>query len=227
MSLELTLTDRPSLADLRVLLSRAARIEDGSVRLIAAGRVLAVYVAALYPVGLLDETPTVLGLRTFALAEQAELDEVVPIGSLAQRLERLLGETPEGSSDPVRVQLPPGVHTVTWTAISPPRGGWRPLGSVEPERLEIVARAGIDQVAAAVPEATGELAVRRVRSDVWSRPVDEQGLDHVPTGAAFAAFSLGFLGDDAVALFETGSWTRLTSARGHVLVRRRAWTLAR
>jgi hypothetical protein len=53
------------------------------------------------------------------------------------------------------------------------------------------------------------------------------GVDHIPSGAAFAALSMGFLGDDAVRVLETGPWTRLTTARGHVLVRRRAWTLAR
>jgi hypothetical protein len=47
----------------------------------------------------------------------------------------------------------------------------------------------------------------------------------VPTGAAFGAFSLGFLGDDAVRLYETGPWTRLTTRRGHVLVRQKPWTL--
>jgi len=30
-----------------------------------------------------------------------------------------------------------------------------------------------------------------------------------------------------VQIFETGPWTRLTTKRGHVLAKRRAWTLAR
>jgi hypothetical protein len=67
--------------------------------------------------------------------------------------------------------------------------------------------------------------VRKVRSEVWSRPIE--GLEHVPAGAAFAALSLGFLGDDEVRLYETGPWTRLTTKRGHVLVKRRDWTLSR
>jgi hypothetical protein len=91
--------------------------------------------------------------------------------------------------------------------------------------LEGVARAGIEEISSAVPEAVGEQLVRRVRTEVWSRPIP--GFEHVPAGAAFAAFSMGFLGDDAVRILETGPWTRLTSNRGHVLVRRRAWTLAR
>jgi len=67
--------------------------------------------------------------------------------------------------------------------------------------------------------------VRRVRAEVWGREIP--GAEHIPAGAGFAAVSLGFLGDDAVASYETGPWTRLTTRRGHVLVKRRAWTLAR
>jgi hypothetical protein len=237
MSDTFTLVDVASLDDLRVFLGRAGRIEDGSVRLIAGSGVLAVYAAVLYPVGLLDETPTVLGLRTFALAAgdggaPAAFDVVVPIGSLSSRLDRARAEVGEVASsfDPaagrsVTISLPMSVASATWAAISPPRGGWHPLPPTEAPLLEGVARAGIEEIAGAVPEAVGEQLVRRVRTEVWSRPVP--GLEHVPTGAAFAAFSLGFLGDDAVRILETGPWTRLTSNRGHVLVRRRAWTLAR
>jgi hypothetical protein len=72
--------------------------------------------------------------------------------------------------------------------------------------------------------------VRRVRTEVWGRPIE--GLEYVPTGAGFAAVSLGFLGDVAsgqeqVRIYETGPWTRLTTQRGHVLVKRRAWSLQR
>jgi hypothetical protein len=90
--------------------------------------------------------------------------------------------------------------------------------------LESVARVGIDEVAAAIPTGTGEQIVQRVRSEVWGRPID--GLEYVPSGAGFAGLSLGFLGgDDPVRVFETGPWTRLTTLRGHVLVKRRAWSL--
>lgn len=237
MSDTFTLVDVASLDDLRVFLGRAGRIEDGSVRLIAGSGVLAVYAAVLYPVGLLDETPTVLGLRTFALAAgeggaQAAFDVVVPIGSLSSRLDRARGEVGEiaSSFDPaaarsVAISLPMSVASATWAAISPPRGGWHPLPATEAALLENVARSGIEEIASAVPEAVGEQLVRRVRTEVWGRPIP--GLEHVPAGAAFAAFSMGFLGVDTVRILETGPWTRLTSDRGHVLVRRRAWTLAR
>ncbi|WP_349897182.1 hypothetical protein [Parafrigoribacterium soli] len=225
MSRTLSLADSLSLGDLHVFLSRAARVEDGSVRLISGSGVLAVYVAVLYPAGLLDETPTVLGLRTFALTTRDEFDVVVPLGSLQQRLSRLQSEVTDPTA-PVHITLPIEVNTMTWSAISPPRGGWRMVGDADHARFESVAKAGIDEVAAAIPEGTGEQLVRRVRTEVWGRPID--GLEHVPAGGAFAAHALGFLGaDDAVRLYETGPWTRLTTRRGHVLIKRRAWSLQR
>lgn len=195
------------------------------MRLIAGSNVLAVYVAVLYPVGLLDESPTVLGLRTFALRSPDAFDAVVPVQSLLLRIERAQSEVTDETTE-VKFSLPMEVHTVTWAAISPPRGGWTPLPGTDSSALDAIARAGIDDVASAIPAGTGEQIVHRVRSDVWGKPIP--GLDHVPAGAAFAALSLGFLGEgDAVSIYETGPWTRLTTRRGHVLVKRRAWTLSR
>lgn len=220
----LTLADSLSLGDLHTYLQRAARVEDGSVRLIAGSGILAVYTAILYPRGILDESPTVLGLRTFALSDTEEFDSVVPMRSLVERIVRARGELGEGDeSRPISMSRPPEVNTVTWAGISPPRGGWRPLGEADPSVLEAAARAGIAEVAEAIPAGTGEQLVQRVRSEVWGRGVE--GVEYLPTGAAFAAFSLGFLGEDPVQLFETGPWTRLSSRRGHVLVRRKPWTL--
>lgn len=220
-----SLVDSRSLGDLQVFLGRAGRVEDGSVRLIAGSGVLAAYVAILYPVGLLDETPTILGLRTFALTTKVSFDVVVPQRSLVQRLARLQHELTD-TSTPVIVSLPIEVHTVTWAAISPPRGGWVTLGGMDSGILEAAAKAGIDEVAAAIPDAAGEQLVHRIRAEVWGRPVD--GYDHIPAGGAFAAVSLGFLGADRqVTVYESGPWTRLTSRHGHVLIKRKAWTLQR
>jgi hypothetical protein len=220
---QLTLADSLSLGDLHTYLQRAGRVEDGSVRLIAGSGILAVYTAILYPRGILDESPTVLGLRTFAVVDTEDFDAVVPMRSLVERIVRARGELADDESRPVTMSRPPEVNTVTWAGISPPRGGWRALGDTDAATLESAARAGIAEVAEAIPAGTGEQLVQRVRSEVWGRGVE--GLEYVPTGAAFAVFSLGFLGDDPVRLFETGPWTRLTSRRGHVLVRRRSWTL--
>ena len=79
---------------------------------------------------------------------------------------------------------PPEVNTVTWAGISPPRGGWRALGETDAATLESAARAGIDEVAEAIPEGTGEQLVQRVRSEVWGAASPE--LEYVPAGAAFA-----------------------------------------
>ena len=225
MSQTFSLVDSLSLGDLQVFLSRAQRVEDGSVRLICGSGVLAVYVAVLVPTGLLDDSPTILGLRTFALTGADTFDVVVPVRSLIERLNRLQREIADPIA-PVTVSLPMQVNTVTWAAISPPRGGWKSLESVEASVLESVAKAGIDEVAAAVPTGTGEQIVKRVRSEVWGHPI--AGLEYVPAGAAFAGLSLGFFGgSDPVRVYETGPWTRLTSERGHVLVKRRAWSLQR
>jgi hypothetical protein len=225
MSRTFTFADAQTLEDLQVFLARAARIEEGSVRLIAGSGVLAAYAAVLYPVGLLDESPTVLGLRTFALVPGAEgvlaeFDVVVPIRSLITRLEKA-----QDAAGSLTISLPMEVNTVTWAAISPPRGGWHPVSSTNAQLLDAAARAGIDEVATALPDGAGEQIVRKVRSEVWARPIP--GLEHVPAGAGFAALGLGFLGDDEVRVFETGPWTRLTTQRGHILVKRKAWTLAR
>ena len=232
MSSTFTLVDSLALGDLHVFLGRAVRVEDGSVRLIAGSGVLAVYVSVLHPAGLLDESPTVLGLRTFALTssgpdEPDAFDVVVPVRSLLMRVEGLLQAAAAADvAEPIVVTIPMEVNTVSWAAISPPRGGWKPMPSTQWDVLDAVARKGIDEVATAIPSGTGEQIVHRVRTEIWGRPID--GLDFVPAGAAFAALSLGFLGEgDAVSIYESGPWTRLTTKRGHVLVKRRAWTLAR
>ncbi len=226
MSRSFTLVDSLALGDLHVFLGRALRVEDGSVRLIAGSGVLAVYVAVLHPVGLLDESPTVLGLRTFAVTSQEPFDVVVPVRSLLMRVEGQLEAANSAVAEPVTVNLPLEVASASWAAISPPRGGWHALEPTSAEVLDTVARAGIDEVATAIPTGTGEQIVHRVRSEIWGRPIT--GADNIPGGAAFAAVSLGFLGEgDPVAVYESGPWTRLTTKRGHVLVKRRAWSLAR
>lgn len=225
MSQSFSLVDALAVADLQTYLSRAARVEEGSVRLIAGSGVLAVYTAILYPRGLLDQTPTVLGLRTFATRADATFDAVVPVRSLLDRLARVREQAEaSGEQGEQEVRLPLEVSTVTWAGISPPRGGWRRVGEAPFEVLEATAKAGIAEVAEAVPTGTGEQLVQRVRAEVWGRPID--GLEYVPAGAAFAAESLGFLDPaEPVVILETGPWTRLTTRRGHTLVRRQAWTL--
>ncbi|WP_394552311.1 hypothetical protein ACDF64_15785 [Agromyces sp. MMS24-JH15] len=218
-----TLADSLALGDLHTYLQRAGRVEDGSVRLIAGSGILAVYSAILYPRGILDETPTVLGLRTFALVDTEDFDSVVPMRSLVDRIARARTEVGDDESRPVTMSRPHEVSTVTWAGISPPRGGWRALSQTEASVLETAARTGIEEIAQAIPTGTGEQLVQRVRSEIWGRGIE--GLEYVPAGAAFAAYSLGFLGEDPISVFETGPWTRLSSRRGHVLIRQKPWSL--
>jgi hypothetical protein len=224
MTSSFLLSDALDLGDLSVFLGRAERIEDGSVRLIASNGVLAAYVGVLYPAGILDRSPTVLALRTFALPRQERFDVVVPIRAMLDRLARAGAEVADrAETDPVELSLPVESGTATWAGVSPPRSGWRPLdalgGGIAGDVLERAARDGIDEVARVIPTGTGEQIVGRVRSEVWGR--DVEGAPRLPTGAAFAAYSLGFLraGEPAL-VYENGPWLRLSTSRGHVLVRR-------
>ena len=122
MSRSFTLVDSLALGDLHVFLGRAQRVDDGSVRLIAGSGVLAVYVSVLHPAGLLDESPTVLGLRTFAVTSSDGFDAVVPVRSLLMRVEGQLEAANAAVGEPVTVTLPLEVNSVSWAAISPPRG---------------------------------------------------------------------------------------------------------
>ncbi|KFF60089.1 hypothetical protein JF66_06830 [Cryobacterium sp. MLB-32] len=226
MSQHILLPDSQSLDDLQVFLSRALRVEDGSVRLIRADSVLMVYTAVLHPKGLLDSSATVLGLRTYALGVSADggdapLDVVVTVRSLLDRVARL-SSTIVDRTLPVVVPVPIETGRAAWAGISPPKSGWLAQGDADAADLAAAAKAGIDEVASAIPTGTGEQIVRRVRSEVWGRPV--AGAELVPAGAAFAAFSLGFLAEtERVRLFGVGSWTRLSTSRGHVLVRRQTY----
>jgi hypothetical protein len=206
------LTDPLAIADLTVYLSRVKLVDDAAVRVIAGRGVLAVYCAVLSPRGLLDRSPTVLGLRTFDETSDATFDRVIAPAALSDRLARI------DAGDAVPVSLPENDVQASWAGISPPRGDWERVGTLSAVALELAARDGAGEVARAIPSNTGDLIVQRVRSEVWSRPLD--GHPTVPAGVAFAAASLGFLaGEEEIALFGSGQWLRASSYRGHVLAR--------
>ncbi len=209
----ITLEDSHAAADLRVYLARARLVDATAVRLIAGGGVLAVYSAVLHPRGLLDSSPTILGLRTFAEVSGATFDRVVAPAAMSDRLALL-----DPANDEPSVPLPAGDIRTSWSGIAPPRGGWEKIASLNAIALELAARDGAGEVARALPENTGDLIVQRVRSEIWSRPLaDHAG---VPSGIAFAAASLGFLvGEEEIPLFASGGWFRASPERGHVLVR--------
>lgn len=210
----LLLPDAAAAADLATFVGRAKRVDpDGAARLVGHGDVLAVYVSPVHGGG----GPTVLGLRTVALAAPADVDVTVPLAALTDRFAR-----PAGAGDgPVPLAVPPAPAAgVAWAGVAPPRRGWDAVGLLDAGVLGAVAAAGIAEVAAGAPSGSGGQAVARLRAAVWGRPLAGQGC---PAGVAFVAEALGFLGDDEpAALYAAGPWWRLTTARGHVLARRPA-----
>lgn len=211
---ELALASALDLADLTTFMSRAATLGCEHVRLSAHGNALVVTVGVLTRASLLDTTPIVLGVRVFELAAPSNLDRVVLVRSLTDRLAR--GE--------VTVPMPPAFPGVGWSGVAPPAGGWVPACTASEGELEKIAREGIAEVASV--SGKGTLMVTRVRTEVWSRMRQLSGMD-VPAGVAFAAYGLGFLAPDAgatpdppvVRVSRSANWTRFSTARGHVIMR--------
>lgn len=209
----LVLADAQVAADLRTFVSRARAADDGAIHLSASGTVLAAYVCLMRPRFLGEAVPTILGLRTMRLAEPAVADLTVPLSSVADRLARM-------SAGDAVLPLPPTRVAESWAGVLPPRSGWSRVGQLPSGLLEEAARAGARQIAEAVPQSAGRPVVEGLRSTVWGAPLaDPAAGTPVPAGAAFAALSLGFLDGRDVSVFTSGRWTRLSTGRGHVLVR--------
>lgn len=197
--------DEPGARDALTFVRRAERLGDGTVRLRGSGGTLAMTVAPLAPQSLLDPTPTVLGMRVAAIDPEIECDVVVEAGLL----------TVVGTD----LVLPDTGVSAAWAGISPPRGGWTPIGTLAASTLATRAQWGIATIAEALPADPGTEIVTQVRAEVWG--ADDDALDGIARGAAFAAFALGFIaGDEPAIVRRSGAWTRVTLARGHVLVRR-------
>jgi hypothetical protein len=192
-------------------LERAARVNNGSTRLIAEGGFLQFYVGILIPRGLLDQTPTVLGLRVFRLLSPQTFDVVVPIESLVHRLQ----VTQEEKGEETRV--PAEVASLSWASITPPREGWRRRLGVTAEALRSAAEHGVKQVADVVPDTIGESVLQKVRSEVWGTIIPTH--KRIPAGAAFAADALGFLGEKTLSVHSLDNWVRLSAKTGYVLVK--------
>lgn len=206
-----TLTPDRAKIDLQTFLERAARVNNGSARLIASGGHLQVYVGVLFPRGLLDTTPTVLGLRVFSIAEDVSFDVVVPIDALVSRIAAAI------ERDESALGTPGEVASLAWAAITPPREGWRRRLGVANSVLSLAAAEGIARVAEAVPDSIGESVLQKVRAEVWGAPIAHN--KKIPAGAAFAADALGFLGDKNLQVHIVDNWLRLSSKAGYVLVK--------
>lgn len=235
----LTLADAASLDDLGRYARRAKALdEDAALRLQARGSVLAAWVGVLPGSGLFGEG-IVLGLRTFALAEPADLDVAVPAAAVTDRTAHALGRA---------VLLLPPVHlTPAWASLTPPRSGWEYAGAAAGDDVAEVARAGMSEIGAAVKERGA--AAGFTKTQVWGATVSYSsagpgsgtgtdtgtpaengsgsgaapgtgpGVD-LPAGVALAAYALGFLSPgQPVQVFRTNRWTRVSGPGGHVLTR--------
>ena len=207
MSPRLLLADPESAADALTFAMRAARFTVEGVRLQASGGVLAMTAAPLAPRGFGDPTPTVLALRTLAADPELVCDLVVEASALSA-----------ASDDARALSLPETALAPAWAGVAPPRDGWEVRSGIEASALAAKAQGGIARVADTVPSDAGEEVVRTVRAAVWGATDEELG--GLPLGVAFAALSLGFIsGGETARVFANGPWTRVSLARGHVLVR--------
>jgi hypothetical protein len=208
------LPDQESVADLQSYLQRAKRLDpDGMVRLRAFGTVLAAYVAPIYSGNLMDSGPTVLGLRTCELAAEAEVDSVVPIAAVLDRLAKIS----QPNTKDLSVTLPAS-ERAPWAGISPPRTGWLEAGTIGESELTQIAKDGIDEVKETLPESVGGPIAARIRGEIWGRAIGFES--KIPTGAAFAAAGLGFLTEnEEVQIYLADSWVRLSASHGHVLAK--------
>jgi hypothetical protein len=207
MSQRLIFADARAAADALTFSGRTARVGDGAVRLVATGGALTMTSAPFAPRGLFDATPTVLAMRVLPVDPELVCDLVVDASGLRA--------ADDGAE---QVELPATALAPSWAGVSPPRGGWLPSGAVRASVLAARAQWGIATVAESLPQNPGEDAVRAVRAAVWGVPDDELG--GLPLGAAFAAFTLGFIvGEEDAPVRVSGAWTRVSLHRGHVIVR--------
>jgi hypothetical protein len=87
MKNDFQLLDQQTALDLRTFLTRAKKMDPkGVARLRAFGALLTVYVAPLFTANILDDGPTVLGLRTMELKSEAEINILAPIQAVLDRI---------------------------------------------------------------------------------------------------------------------------------------------
>ena len=202
--------DPRGLSDLGTFLARPARANPGgAVRLQVLGGLLVTTVAVIEGSGLLGEG-TVLGMRVVRVAGADELDTTVSFAAVNDRLAY------DGAG--AVLSVPPTTVRVPWSGLTPPRDGWEPVGQLDGAIVDSIAREGISQVAEGTPEGAGGHAVDALRRRVWARM--SETVPPIPAGLAFGAHVLGFtVPGQPAAVAARGRWTRLSTSRGHVLVR--------
>lgn len=202
--------DPRGLADLGTYLGRASRANpEGAVRLQVLGHLLVTTVAVIEGTGLMGEG-TVLGMRVVTVAPSDDIDATVSFASVNDRLAR------EGNG--AVLSVPPTTVRAPWSGLTPPRDGWEPVGQLDGDVIDSIARQGISQVAEGTPENAGGHAVDSLRRRTWGAMSDT--VPPIAAGLAFGAHVLGFTSaGESASIAAHGRWTRLSTSRGHVLVR--------
>ena len=202
--------DPRGLADLGTYLGRASRANpEGAVRLQVLGHLLLTTVAVIEGTGLMGEG-TVLGMRVVTVAPSDDIDATVSFASVNDRLAH------EGNG--AVLSVPPTTVRAPWSGLTPPRDGWEPVGQLDGDVIDSIARQGISQVAEGTPENAGGHAVDSLRRRTWGAMSDT--VPPIAAGLAFGAHVLGFTSaGESASIAAHGRWTRLSTSRGHVLVR--------
>jgi hypothetical protein len=209
----LFLGDLADVRDLEVFARRAAGVRDGVARLVARGSALAVHVAASFPLILGGGAPTIVGQRGLRLGGPAELDIVVPLAEVRDRLARMQRT---GSTT---FDVPPSRPSAPWTAALPLGVPWQERGTGPDDVWRAVAGDVASGVRAALPQEPGQTMVFQAREALWSHAdprLGEGSLD----GAAFVAQAYGFLVPGGTSRrLTSGTWERLSSRGGTLLWR--------
>ena len=202
--------DPRGLADLGTYLGRASRANpEGAVRLQVLGHLLVTTVAVIEGTGLMGEG-TVVGMRVVTIAPSDDIDATVSFVSVNDRWAR------EGNG--AVLSVPPTTVRAPWSGLTPPRDGWEPVGQLDGDVIDSIARQGISQVAEGTPENAGGHAVDSLRRRTWGAMSDT--VPPIAAGLAFGAHVLGFTSaGESASIAAHGRWTRLSTSRGHVLVR--------
>ncbi|WGH10257.1 hypothetical protein [Rothia kristinae] len=206
----LRLADPRQARDLATLISRARALDEGAaVRLQAVGSVLAVWVPVMSGETLLEQVPTVLGMRAVHLSEPSRADATVQAAAVLDRMARV-------DRAGAALALPPITVRAAWSGAIPGTSGWKECGTVSAQRLEELARQGSRAVEQALPAQAGAAVLSTVRSRIWGTVGQPGGF---VAGAAFGAKALGFLGGGDVVVHAQGPWRRLSNRAGHLLAR--------
>ena len=205
--------DPSGLSDLATFISRArVALPDGAIRLQVPGRgLLVVTVAVLEGSGVLGDG-TVLGLRAVHVRDATPgIDATVAFASITDRLARHHGTE-------TTLSVPPTTVSPPWAGLTPPREGWERVGALEAADVTSAAEQGIADVAEGTPDGAGGAAVTALRRRVWGEMT--RTVPPIAAGLAFGAHVLGFVREgEPTAVATCGRWTRLSTSRGHVLVR--------